>query len=142
MAAPQEPRPRAISAQDGRALAVISGGLALVAMIAALRTTFQSPDRMPLIASLYAAALAAAVVGARLGRSSGIRSNGLKMLSLLVVLACLTTVVVWTALGTWSTIGKCERHEESVLLTDTRRVWYEGTACTQEDRESRYYDAR
>jgi hypothetical protein len=44
-------------------------------------------------------------------------------------------VSVWTVLGTWSTIGECERYEKPLFLSDESRVWYEGTSCTQEQRE-------
>jgi hypothetical protein len=41
-------------------------------------------------------------------------------------------------LDTWSTIGKCERREESLFLTNTSRIWYEGTACPQDQREGHF----
>lgn len=107
---------------------------------AALVITFKTPDRMALIAVLYLVALAAPIVAGRFARSWawGTRSNGFKMLTLLAVLAVLTSVSVWTVLDTWSTIGKCERREESLFLTNTSRVWYEGTACTQDQREGHF----
>jgi hypothetical protein len=116
------------------------GALALVSTVAALVVTFRSPDRMLLIALLYAAAFAAAITGERFRRWRGMRSNGLKMLVMLAVLGCLTSVSVWTVLDTWSTIGKCERHEKMQGLSDTRLIWYEGTACTEEQREGYWQD--
>lgn len=100
--------------------------------------TFKTPDRMALIAVLYLVALAAPIGAGRFARSWGTRSNGFKMLTLLAVLAVLTSVSVWTVLDTWSTIGKCERREESLFPTNTSRVWYEGTACTQDQREGHF----
>lgn len=122
-----------MSPGTARLLAAALSALALVSTIAALVITFQSADRMLPIVLHYATALTAAIGGVRLGQSAGRRSNGLKMLAMLAVLALLTTMLVWTVLDTWSTIGKCERREDS--LFHTRYVWHEGTACTEEERE-------
>lgn len=137
MPAPQGSQSHALPPGSDRLVAVALGVLALVLTVAALVTTLQSHDRMLKIALLYATALASAIVGVRFGKSRGMRSNGLKMLGLLTVLAMLTTVSIWSALGTWSLIGKCERREETttVFMAQTTRVWYEGTACTEADRE-------
>lgn len=139
MAAPHDPQSRVAFPHEGRIVAAASGVIALGLTIAALVATFQSPYRMLLITLLYVAALATAITGEWFRRAWDVRSNGLKMVILLAVLGCLISLSVWTVLDTWSVIGKCERHEEQGFFPDDTRVWYEGTACTEEELEGRLY---
>jgi hypothetical protein len=118
---------------------LLAGLLAVVAAVstgAALVWTFRTPDDMVPIAVLYGVALASAAFGVRLRRSRGLPSSGFKLLIGTTVLACLVTVVLWSVLGTWSTMGRCERRE--AMVWHNKEVWYEGTACTDEQREGFY----
>lgn len=138
MAAPQDPRTQAAFAGYEPLIAAALGTCAAVAMVAALAITLLSPERMLLIVLLYLTAFACAGIGARYLRSSGRRSNGLKMIAMAVVLACLISVVIWTVTDTWSLIGKCERREQMDLMGQTES-WYEGTACTEAELDWRGY---
>ncbi|MCD0446900.1 hypothetical protein LO763_25090 [Glycomyces sp. A-F 0318] len=131
MATPEHPWAGMSSAGSG-----LLGVLAALSTTAALVVTVQTPDDMVQIGLLYLVALAAGAAAVRLRR--GASTNGLKLLVGTTVLACLVTLTLWTVLDMWSTMGRCERREQGSFLTSSREAWYEGSACTDEQREHFY----
>jgi len=140
MTTPEAPHAGTPNSGGDRLTVGAFGLVAAIAATAALVSAFRTPDDMLPVVLLYAAAGTAAAAGIRVARSRGVRPDGCKLVAGATVMALLVTVVLWTLAGSWSTIGRCERREASVWTSDTVDVWYEGTACTDEDREHYLYD--